>query len=181
MGRTRGPPEGGHYEDDVVSGFSRTSQGRLKMRTAIAVAVVAALAGSLSAQTPGRAVQTLDNARVRAFRTTAGVLEGVPHGPGVVIWLADGPKGTAGHAAWVDDASVPPPDGAGSGEIVIIQLRPPSPTPPSAGSKPGDAPFTGMSFVPQFENDRVSVLRARMEVGAREGFHTHGSDTIVVH
>ena len=38
-----------------------------------------------------------------------------------------------------------------------------------------------MSFTPLFENDRVSVLRARMEVGAREGFHTHGSDTIVVH
>ena len=53
--------------------------------------------------------------------------------------------------------------------------------PPLAGSKPGDAPFTGMSFNPIFENDRVSVIRARMEVGAREGFHTHGSDTIVVH
>jgi quercetin dioxygenase-like cupin family protein len=38
-----------------------------------------------------------------------------------------------------------------------------------------------MSFNPILENDRVSVIRARMEVGAREGFHTHGSDTIVVH
>ena len=38
-----------------------------------------------------------------------------------------------------------------------------------------------MSFKPIFENDRVSVIRARMEVGAREGFHAHGSDTIVVH
>ena len=38
-----------------------------------------------------------------------------------------------------------------------------------------------MSFVPLFENSRVSVLRARMEVDAREGVHTHGSDTIVVH
>src|SRR3954452_6375362 len=46
---------------------------------------------------------------------------------------------------------------------------------------PGEGTFTGMSFVPLFDNPRVSVLRARMEVDAREGFHTHGSDTIVVH
>ena len=39
----------------------------------------------------------------------------------------------------------------------------------------------GMSFVPVFENDRVRVLRARMDVGATEGFHTHGADTLVVH
>jgi quercetin dioxygenase-like cupin family protein len=52
---------------------------------------------------------------------------------------------------------------------------------PPAGSKPGDGPFTGMSFKPILENDKVSIIRARMEVGAREGFHTHGSDTIVVH
>jgi len=32
-----------------------------------------------------------------------------------------------------------------------------------------------------FENDRVQVIRARMDVGAREGVHTHGSDTVVVH
>ena len=38
-----------------------------------------------------------------------------------------------------------------------------------------------MSFNTLFENDRASVLRARMDVGAREGFHTHASDTLVVH
>jgi hypothetical protein len=38
-----------------------------------------------------------------------------------------------------------------------------------------------MSFKTIFENDRVTLLRARMEVGAREGFHTHASDTLVVH
>jgi quercetin dioxygenase-like cupin family protein len=32
-----------------------------------------------------------------------------------------------------------------------------------------------------FDNDRVSVIRARMDVGAREAVHTHASDTIVVH
>jgi quercetin dioxygenase-like cupin family protein len=69
-----------------------------------------------------------------------------------------------------------------SGAIVIVQPRQQAvPKTAPAGSKPGDAPFIGMSFNPIFENDRVSVIRARMEVGAREGFHTHGSDTIVVH
>jgi quercetin dioxygenase-like cupin family protein len=68
------------------------------------------------------------------------------------------------------------------GSIVIVQPRQQAAAAQApAGSKPGDAPFTGMSFNPLFENDRVSVIRARMEVGAREGFHTHGSDTIVVH
>jgi len=67
------------------------------------------------------------------------------------------------------------------GAIIIVQPRARRPPSPPAGSKPGDAPFTGMSFKPVFENDRVSVIRARMEVGAQEGFHTHGSDTIVVH
>jgi len=52
---------------------------------------------------------------------------------------------------------------------------------PPAASKPGDGPFTGMSFKTVFENDRMTAIRARMEVGAREGFHTHGADTLVVH
>ena len=32
-----------------------------------------------------------------------------------------------------------------------------------------------------FQNDRVAVIRARMDVGAQEGVHTHGSDIIVVY
>jgi quercetin dioxygenase-like cupin family protein len=151
---------------------------------AVAAAVVAGPhEGGHSLQTPGTAIVALENSRIRAYRTTAGVLVGVQHGAGVVIWLSDGPSGKAGRAIWLDDVAAPPRDGAGSGPIVIIQLLassgPPPPAP--AGSKPGDAPFVGMSFVPQFENPRVSVLRARMERNAREGFHTHGSDTVVVH
>ena len=38
-----------------------------------------------------------------------------------------------------------------------------------------------MSFKTIFENGRVTVMRARMDVGAREGYHTHASDTLVVH
>ena len=156
----------------------------------LAVASAFALAASLHAQSPtqGRsaagAAVALKNARVRAYRTTAGVLGGVAHAPGVIVWLEDGPAGKAGRAMWLDDAAVPPPEGAGSGPIVIVEPLAPAASrtaAPPSGSKPGDAPFTGMSFVPLFENGRVSVLRARMDVDAREGFHTHASDTVVVH
>ena len=76
-----------------------------------------------------------------------------------------------------------------TGSLIIVQPRraaaPPAVAPPAAapapGSAPGESPFTGMSFHTLFENDRVTVIRARMEVGAREAFHTHGSDTLVVH
>jgi quercetin dioxygenase-like cupin family protein len=125
----------------------------------------------------------LDNPRVRVYRATAGTLTGVDHGPGVVVSLEDGPDARAGSAVWVEDAATPSRTPLVRVLIVIVQPRrqATATTPPAAGAKPGDAPFTGMSFKPIFENDRVSVIRARMEVGAHEGFHTHGSDTIVVH
>jgi quercetin dioxygenase-like cupin family protein len=143
--------------------------------------IVAAMA--LAVLQPPHATLVLHNPTVRAYRTTAGALEGVPHGPGVVVWLEGTPAQKPGRAIWVDDAAVPPAEGAGRGPIAIIQplaRATATPAPPS-GSKPGEAPFTGMSFAPQFENTRVSVLRARMDVNAREGFHTHASDTVVVH
>ena len=126
----------------------------------------------------------LENARVRAYRSADGSLDGVAHGPGVVISIADAPGVKAGTAVWMEDAAVRPSAASSRGSIVIVQpLRAAGAktAPPPDASKPGDAPFTGMSFNPIFENDRVSVIRARMEVGAREGFHTHASDTIVVH
>ena len=136
------------------------------------------------AQPAARAAILLDNPRVRAYRTTADVVDGVDHGAGVVIWLRDGAAGKAGRAIWRDDVAAPPAQGVGREDVVIVQPRggstPPSTAPPS-GSKPGEAAFTGMSFVPLFDNDRAAVIRARMEVDAREAFHTHGSDTIVVH
>jgi quercetin dioxygenase-like cupin family protein len=125
----------------------------------------------------------LDNPHVRVFRADAGALSGVDHGPAVVVQLEDSPGGAAGRAVWVEDAasSVSPTRGS----IVIVQPRRQAGTkgtpPPPVGSKPGDAPFKGMSFNTTFENDRVSVIRARMEVGASEAFHTHASDTVVVH
>ena len=144
--------------------------------------VVVALA--LTALQAPHPTVVLQNSRVRAYRTTAGALQGVAHGPGVVVWLEGDAAEKPGRAVWVDDAAMPPAQGAGRGPIAIIQPLPragaPATAPPS-GSKPGEAPFTGMSFVPQFENARVSVLRARMDVDARKRVHTHASDTIIVH
>src|SRR6185436_19900753 len=135
-------------------------------------------AGSGS-QSAARAAIVLDNPRVRAYRTTADVVDGVDHGAGVVIWLRDGAAGKAGRAIWRDDVAAPPPRGVGREDVVIVQPRggsTPSSTAPPSGSKPGEAAFTGMSFVPLFDNERAAVIRARMEVEAREAFHTHGSD-----
>jgi quercetin dioxygenase-like cupin family protein len=123
----------------------------------------------------------LENAHVRVYRIADGTLGGIAHGPGVVIAIADAPGIKAGTAVWADDAALPSKLGTKPGTIVIVEpLRAKSPA-SATGSKPGEAPFTGMSFKPIFENDRVSVIRARMEIGAKEAFHTHASDTIVVH
>jgi quercetin dioxygenase-like cupin family protein len=153
------------------------------MRMCVLVAAVCGLTAPQGqpSSSAARAVVVLDHARVRAYRTTADALAGVDRGGGVVIRL--GADGEANRAIWLDDVAVPAP-GASSEAVVIVQPRGEAAAPAAAprdGSKPGDAPFTGMSFTPLFENARVSVIRARMEVGAREALHTHGSDTIVVH
>jgi quercetin dioxygenase-like cupin family protein len=122
----------------------------------------------------------MDNARVRVYRTDAASLAGVGHGPGVVIWI-DEKTGDHARAVWRDD--VADRTGLAPGSVVVVQPKKSAGKPPAqnAGSQPGSAPFVGMSFVPLFENAQVSVLNARMDVDAREGFHTHGSDTLVVH
>ena len=139
---------------------------------------------ALYSQTAPRATVALETSSVRVYRTDAGVLTGVTPGAGVVVWLDDSPSGKAGRAIWMENVATVPAQGAGTGRIVIVQPRAadgPRATTPSPGSKPGDAPFSGMTFHTLFENTRVSVIRARMDVGAREAFHTHASDTIVIH
>ena len=139
------------------------------------------------------ATVVLDNPHVRVFHA-AGSLAGVDAGPGVVIPLEDGPGGKAGSAVWMQSVGSQRQSTFGTGSLIIVQPRraavppvvaPPAAAPPAVapprGSAPGESPFTGMSFRQLFENDRVTVIRARMEVGAREAFHTHGSDTLVVH
>jgi quercetin dioxygenase-like cupin family protein len=121
----------------------------------------------------------LEHPRVRAVRTTAGALADLTSGPTVVVALDDA---AAGRVVWLED---PRSSGAAPvrGALVALQiLRPPAPNvAPTTGWRPGAASSTGLGFRPLLENDRVSVLRTRMEVDAREGLHTHGSDTIIVH
>lgn len=148
------------------------------MKRVLAALWIAASAAALAA--PRIALQ---NGRVRAWRTTADALSGLDHGPGAIIALEAGEAGPAGTAVWADDVAAPGAAGRLRGDVVVVQpLHSDRPAPPPANaSRPGDAPFTGMTFSPMFENDRVSLIRARMDVGAREGFHTHASDTVVVH
>jgi quercetin dioxygenase-like cupin family protein len=113
--------------------------------------------------------------RVRVFRTADRTLDQAEHRPGVVVRI------DTGEARWADDAARSAADAAGA-VLVIVEPndKAAAPLPPNA-TLPGDAAFTGMSFKPVFENDKVRVIRARMEVGAREAFHTHAADTLVVH
>jgi quercetin dioxygenase-like cupin family protein len=154
-------------------------------RTAVPAVTLLFAAISIGAVTirqehPRAVERVLDNPRVRAYRLTAPASDGVARGPAVIVPLENGASGKAGQAIWLDDAAAAATKVRGS--VVVVQpLRTDAPQPAASGSKPGDAPFTGMSFVPIFDNARVSVLHARMDVGAREGFHTHASDTVVVH
>ncbi|MGE5242909.1 MAG: hypothetical protein ACM3SQ_01595 [Betaproteobacteria bacterium] len=136
---------------------------------------VACLATIVGSQAAGSAVVVLDNAQFRVFRTPDGSRAGVDHAGGVVVPL-DHPDRTA----WADDAATPS-DGADGPLVIVEPKHVGAPAPAATGSNPGDAPFVGMSFKTLFAHENVSALRARMEVGAREGFHTHGSDTVVVH
>jgi len=152
-------------------------------------AVVALTAISMPAPPPagqpaGSPTVVLQNASVRAYRTSADALTRVPHGPGVVVWLETSLPDKDVRVLWMDDVAAPPVLAALSGPVVVVQpLRraaAAAPQPPPESSR-GNAEFAGMSFVPVFENGRVSVRRAHMDVDAREGFHTHGADIVVVH
>src|SRR5262245_27620252 len=150
------------------------------MKIISTVAVLVALQLSGGGTPDKKSTVVLDNARARVYRTDAASLAGVEHGAGVVIWI-DEKTGDHPRAVWRDD--VANRTGLAPGSLVVVQPKKPAAKPPATneGSKPGSAPFVGMSFVPVFENAQVSVLSARMDVDAREGFHTHGSDTLVVH
>ncbi len=143
------------------------------------LAGLACLAASTSLAGPPSAI-VLENARVRVWKvTTAPAVFGSR--AAVFVVLEDDARRKAGDAYW---SAVPPSAGPGdAGTFVIVEPKEPTPTatpgPPDASAPAGV--FTGMSFTPLFDNERVRVLRARMDVGAREGFHTHGSDIVVVH
>ena len=142
--------------------------------------VAACLAASTSLAGPPTAI-VLENARVRVWKVnTAPAVFG--HEKAVFVVLEDDATRKAGDAYW---SEVPPGAGPGDvGSFVIVEPKetlPPAAPSPSASTTPDKPVFIGMSFKPLFENERVSVLRARMDVGAQEGFHTHASDVVVVH
>ena len=150
----------------------------------VASTLLAAPPGEQSSAAAGRAVVVLDNPRVRIFKTSGPSLIGVEHKAGVVVPLDDGANRKRGEAYWAGDAATSAgPSGGDQGSFIIVVPKDGAPggPAPAAGSRPGVAVFSGMSFTTLFENEKVTVMRARMEVGAREGQHTHGSDTIVVH
>jgi hypothetical protein len=130
------------------------------------------------------ATLVIDKPQVRIFRTTDSALAGVDSGPGVVIVLDDAAGTKAGAAVWLDNVLSQGRTAFG-GALVVVQPRrvaqPPRMAMPAPPAAPGASAFVGMTFNKMFENDMVTVTRARMDVGAREGVHTHGADTIVVH
>jgi quercetin dioxygenase-like cupin family protein len=148
----------------------------------IASAALAAGAGASgqTARADGPGVVVLDHARVRILKTTGPSLAMTAHKPGVAVPLEDGPTRKKGEAYWAADKES---SGTDPGPIVFVEPKPSTTGAPPAqtGSKPGDAAFVGMSFKTLFENETVTAIRARMEVSASEGLHTHASDTIVVH
>ncbi len=139
----------------------------------VALACVTGLAAVGQATTP--ATPVLDNPQVRVFKTSDASRAGVDSRAGVVVPL-EHPERTA----WADDVSKPSPGEDGE-LVIVVPKHVGAPAPEAPGSQPGQAPFVGMSFKSLLQHGNVSVLRARMDVGAREGFHTHASDTVVVH
>jgi quercetin dioxygenase-like cupin family protein len=129
----------------------------------------------------------LDNARVRVFKASTAPTV-IDHPAAVVVVLEDGATRKAGDAYWSGDWTVPPNVGpADVGSLIIVEPkesappRTPASSAPDARTRPGQSVFTGMSFTPLFDNERVTVIRGRMEAGAQEGFHTHASDIVIVH
>ena len=143
--------------------------------------VAACLAASTSLAGPPTAI-VLENARVRVWKVnTAPAVFG--HPKAVFVVLEDDATRKTGDAYWSEV-----PQGAGPGDVgsfVIVEpketLPTAAPSPSAAGTTPDKPVFIGMSFKPLFENERVSVLRARMDMGAQEGSHTHASDIVVIH
>jgi quercetin dioxygenase-like cupin family protein len=129
----------------------------------------------------------LDNEQVRVFKvSTSSAL--ADHPAAVVVPLEDGASRKAGEAYWSGDPALGSRPGPADDVVfIIIEPKPASSSPRSAAKPaesstgPGQGVFTGMSFKPLFENDRVAVIRGRMEIGAQEGFHTHASNIVLVH
>jgi quercetin dioxygenase-like cupin family protein len=140
----------------------------------------ACLVASTSLAGPPPAV-VLENERVRIWRvSTAPAVFG--HPDAVFVAIEDSAHRKAGDVYWSTVPGSAAPNEVGTFVIVepTVSASGASAAPPARPS-PGNPVFTGMSFKPLLENDRVSVIRGRMDVGAQEGLHTHASDIVVIH
>ena len=116
-----------------------------------------------------------ENERVKVIRAGTGL--GLSSYPAAVVVFLDN-----GEARWSEDL---PPGVGEKRPFIIVEPKGPSgsrtsPAGPGALGPLG-APPPGFSFDPLFENDRVRVIRGRMEANAQEGPHTHASDIVLVH
>ena len=115
----------------------------------------------------------LDNARVRVYRDHGRTSStGVDHGPASSCRLDGWRRAESGDAFWVDDAAAPPSrrDGEGLRSSSSSRIGAPALPPPPSGIEAGRCAVHRHELRHRSSRTtRVSVIRARMEVGAREG------------
>jgi quercetin dioxygenase-like cupin family protein len=116
-----------------------------------------------------------ENEKVRVLKASTGL--GLSAHPAAVVVFLDN-----GEAHW---SQALPQGVVKKRPLVIVEPKGPAGSPtappgPAAVTALGEPP-PGFSFQPLFENDRVSVIRGRMEANAQEGPHTHASDIVLVH
>lgn len=147
----------------------------------IRVVATTTLAALVALQSPNAFVEearvALDNQRVLVLKTSSTAL--ARHPAAVIVPLAEGAG--LGDAYWSGDAAR---DRSRCPDCPIAIVEPkPREGPPTtlAVEKPRKSAFSGITFKPLFENDRVTVVRGRMETGAQEGWHTHLADIVIVH
>jgi quercetin dioxygenase-like cupin family protein len=129
------------------------------------------------------AATVLDNARVRVWRAS-GTRALAAHPAAVVVVLEQDPTRNSDHVFWSGTPNVLSGADRPGASFLVVEPRasaPPNAAPSPAASATPPPVFVGMNFTPVFDNDQVRVLRARMDVGAKEGLHTHGSDLVVIY
>lgn len=151
----------------------------------VGAACLAASATFAEPDSSAHARIVLDNARVRVIRADS-VRVVADHPAAVVVVLKYDATHKAGDAYWSGDRAKRQTGKRGDVlSLIIVEPKegasPPAAPMPDAGTKLGQVPFVGISSTQLVENERVAVIRGRMDVGAQEGFHTHAADIVLVH
>jgi quercetin dioxygenase-like cupin family protein len=143
-------------------------------------AVISIIAWGLTAPSsvsPREPQVLLENPRVRVSRVAAPEAA-MSLQPGVVVLCdSQGAPTKASDPTWAEHPATLP------GPFLVIEPKASSkpPTEPKSGGEAPRREFKGMSSTPILENEQVKVVRARMEEGGEEGFHTHVADLVLVH